>query len=229
MNFSRNPQTCYSTRPSDARATPRDHQCCNERRWEDRTLRREGGALEQRGGPTSGSPPSSRSRCDSGRCRNGPDGRPEAHRESGVRERSESVAGRPRFQRKDAGTCPRPRRHRSDLDRDVRRLDSNLPSGGSVAVRKGSGGPRAPLGAALLAGIKMVLVEGGSTVIWSFLRDGLADELRVFISSRVLGGQSAPTIAGGLGVSSVEGSIPLRLERSERLGDGILLEYTVVR
>ena len=78
-------------------------------------------------------------------------------------------------------------------------------------------------------GIKMVLVEGGSTVIWSFLRDGLADELRVFISSRVLGGQSAPTVAGGLGVSFVEDSIPLRLERSERLGDGILLEYTVVR
>ena len=78
-------------------------------------------------------------------------------------------------------------------------------------------------------GIKMVLVEGGSTVIWSFLRDGLADELRVFISSRVLGGQSAPTVAGGRGASSVEDSIPLRLERNERLGDGILLEYTVVR
>src|SRR2546428_12721114 len=78
-------------------------------------------------------------------------------------------------------------------------------------------------------GIRMALVEGGSTVIWSLLRDRLADELRVFISSRVLGGQSAPTVAGGLGVSSVEGSIPLRLERSERLGDGILLEYTVVR
>jgi len=27
----------------------------------------------------------------------------------------------------------------------------------------------------------------------------------------------------------VEDSIPLRLERSERLGDGILLEYTVIR
>src|SRR5881397_3376517 len=208
MNFSRNPQTCYSTRPSDARATPRDHQCCNERRWEDRTLRREGGALEQRGGPTSGSPPSSRSRCDSGRCRNGPDGRPEAHRESGVRERSESVAGRPRFQRKDAGTCPRAEVLRCGKDQvDLVLLLEQLSS----------------------RGIKMVLVEGGSTVIWSFLRDGLADELRVFISSRVLGGQSAPTVAGGLGVSFVEDSIPLRLERSERLGDGILLEYTVVR
>ena len=78
-------------------------------------------------------------------------------------------------------------------------------------------------------GIRMALVEGGSTVIWSFLQGRLADELRVFVSSRVLGGQSAPTVAGGLGVSFVEDSIPLRFERSERLGDGILLEYTVVR
>src|SRR2546425_845909 len=141
MNFSRNPQTCYSTRPSDARATPGDHQCRNERRWEDRTL----------------------PRAEVLRC-----GKDEV-----------------------------------DLAFLLEHLSSR--------------------------GIRMALVEGGSTVIWSFLRDRLADELRVFISSRVLGGHSAPTVAGGLGVSSVEDSIPLRLERSERLGDGILLEYTVVR
>ena len=78
-------------------------------------------------------------------------------------------------------------------------------------------------------GIKTVLVEGGSTVIWSFLRHRLADELKVFVSSRVLGGHSAPTLAGGLGATSLEDSIGLRLERTERIGDGILLEYSVVR
>src|SRR2546426_5523735 len=133
----RNPQTCYSTRPSDARATPSDHQCRNERRWEDRTLRWEGGALEQRRGHASGSPPPDRSRCDSRRCRNGPDGRPEAHRESGVRERSESPAGRPRYPRQDAGESARPRRYGSDLDRDVRGFGSSLPSGGGLALWKG--------------------------------------------------------------------------------------------
>lgn len=78
-------------------------------------------------------------------------------------------------------------------------------------------------------GIKTVLVEGGSTVIWSFLRHRLADELKVFISNRVLGGHSAPTLAGGLGATSLEDSIRLRLDRTERLGDGVLLEYSVVR
>ena len=77
-------------------------------------------------------------------------------------------------------------------------------------------------------GVRTVLVEGGSTVIWSFLRDGFADELKVFVASAVLGGHSAPTLAGGQGAASMDDSIRLRLDRAERLGDGILLEYAVV-
>ena len=78
-------------------------------------------------------------------------------------------------------------------------------------------------------GIQTLLVEGGSTVIWSFLRAGLVDELKVFVGSLVLGGGSAPTLVGGEGAASLSESIRLSLERSERLGDGILLEYSVVR
>lgn len=78
-------------------------------------------------------------------------------------------------------------------------------------------------------GIRTLLVEGGSTVIWSFLRHRLADELKVFVGSAVLGGQNAPTLAGGKGVERPEDALRLRLERSSQLGDGVLLEYTVVR
>lgn len=78
-------------------------------------------------------------------------------------------------------------------------------------------------------GVRTVLVEGGSTVIWSFLRQGLADELKVFVSSQILGGRSAPTLAGGEGVTSVADSTRLRLDRTRRLGDGVLLEYSVMR
>ena len=78
-------------------------------------------------------------------------------------------------------------------------------------------------------GIGSVLVEGGSTVIWAFLREGLADEVRVFVGSVVLGGASAPTLAGGEGAGSIDEAARLRLDRVERLGDGVLLVYTVVR
>ena len=78
-------------------------------------------------------------------------------------------------------------------------------------------------------GIRTVLVEGGGTVIWSFLHQGLADELKVFIASRALGGRGGPTLAAGRGVASLDDSIRLRLDRVERLGDGVLVEYSVVR
>lgn len=78
-------------------------------------------------------------------------------------------------------------------------------------------------------GVRTLLVEGGSTIIWSFLRERLADELKVFVGSAVIGGQTTPTLAGGNGVESIENGIRLRLERVDRIGDGVLLEYAVVR
>jgi 2,5-diamino-6-(ribosylamino)-4(3H)-pyrimidinone 5'-phosphate reductase len=77
-------------------------------------------------------------------------------------------------------------------------------------------------------GVKTLLVEGGSAIIWSFLRKRLADELKVFIGSRVLGG-SAPSLAGGQGSSSLDDAPRLRLQKLARLGDGVLLEYAVMR
>jgi len=78
-------------------------------------------------------------------------------------------------------------------------------------------------------GVKRVMVEGGSEVIWSFLREGLADEYKVYVGSLVLGGRDAPTPAGGDGAGGLDGAVRLDLERSTRLGDGILLEYRVLR
>ncbi len=74
-------------------------------------------------------------------------------------------------------------------------------------------------------GIRTVLIEGGSTVIWSFLRSGLFDDLFVYIGPCVIGGKSTPTMAGGSGVSSEAEVIPLRIISTSRLGDGILIHY----
>jgi len=74
-------------------------------------------------------------------------------------------------------------------------------------------------------GIKSVLVEGGETVIWEFLRLYLVDRLTVYVAPMVIGGTTSPTMAGGRGASSVDDRIPLHLEKTERLGDGVLLTY----
>jgi 2,5-diamino-6-(ribosylamino)-4(3H)-pyrimidinone 5'-phosphate reductase len=77
-------------------------------------------------------------------------------------------------------------------------------------------------------GVKTLLVEGGSAVIWSFLRHRLADELKVFVGNLILGGQTTPTLAGGEGAKSREDAVRLRIQRTSALGDGVLMEYSVV-
>jgi diaminohydroxyphosphoribosylaminopyrimidine deaminase/5-amino-6-(5-phosphoribosylamino)uracil reductase len=45
-------------------------------------------------------------------------------------------------------------------------------------------------------GIAQLLVEGGPTVITSFLKQGLADEICVYIAPKILGGSGSVDISG---------------------------------
>jgi len=74
-------------------------------------------------------------------------------------------------------------------------------------------------------GITSLLVEGGGSVIWSFLFQRLVDDLYVYIGSLIIGGVSAPTMADGSGVSIEADIIRLLLVDSQRIGDGVLLHY----
>ncbi len=97
---------------------------------------------------------------------------------------------------------------------------------GSVeAVRCGEGRVDLPALLTLLheRGVERLLVEGGETVIYSFLQAGLVDVLTVYVAPFVIGGIRTPTMAGGDGAVTVEQIIDLELEVVERLGDGVLL------
>lgn len=74
-------------------------------------------------------------------------------------------------------------------------------------------------------GVKKLLVEGGGTVIWNFLKNKLVDELYIYIGSIIIGGAKSPTIADGLGIKNENEIISLKLVSSNRLGEGILLHY----
>jgi len=73
-------------------------------------------------------------------------------------------------------------------------------------------------------GIRKLLVEGGETTIWEFLRQKLVGRLTIYVGSLVLGGHG-PTPAGGKGAATLEEALQLKLKRTKRLGSGILLEY----
>jgi 2,5-diamino-6-(ribosylamino)-4(3H)-pyrimidinone 5'-phosphate reductase len=77
--------------------------------------------------------------------------------------------------------------------------------------------------------ISTLLVEGGSKVIWSFLRSRIADEVNIFIGSMVIGGDKSPTPAGGAGAETEKAIVALRLRRMKAVGNGVLLTYEVVK
>ena len=78
-------------------------------------------------------------------------------------------------------------------------------------------------------GIKKLLVEGGSRVIWSFLNSRIADEVYLFVGSMVIGGDEAPTPAGGEGAPDERSIVSLKLKDAKVVGNGILLTYKVVK
>ena len=78
-------------------------------------------------------------------------------------------------------------------------------------------------------GIRSVLVEGGGTTNWEFLRRNLVDEIVVAVSPYVLGGglRGAVSLVEGPGFPSVPDSPKLSLRSARRLGDHVILSYDV--
>jgi 2,5-diamino-6-(ribosylamino)-4(3H)-pyrimidinone 5'-phosphate reductase len=78
-------------------------------------------------------------------------------------------------------------------------------------------------------GVKRLMVEGGGTINFEFLRLGLVDELIIYIAPMIFGGEHAPTLASGLGLARNK-AIALKLENIETHDDGgILLQYKLSR
>jgi diaminohydroxyphosphoribosylaminopyrimidine deaminase / 5-amino-6-(5-phosphoribosylamino)uracil reductase len=72
--------------------------------------------------------------------------------------------------------------------------------------------------------IQSILVEGGSDVITSFLREKLVDKIYVAIASKILGGTQRASWPGGIGVRSMSQALRLKHVRVRRLGADVLVE-----
>ncbi len=78
-------------------------------------------------------------------------------------------------------------------------------------------------------GVRTLLLEGGSTLNYSMLREGLVDEVRVCIAPMIIGGVKAKTLVGGEGVDYMNEAFKLKLEKSYKLGKDLILEYKVIK
>jgi riboflavin-specific deaminase-like protein len=78
-------------------------------------------------------------------------------------------------------------------------------------------------------GIKRLLCEGGGELNDALFRAGLVSQLHLTVCPKVFGGRTAPTIADGLGASSLARATRLELESARRQGDEMFLVYRVLR
>ena len=77
------------------------------------------------------------------------------------------------------------------------------------------------------SGIDSILLEGGGSLNYTFLSEGLADELYAFIAPKIVGGMNAKTPVEGLGVEKMADAITLELKNVLNIGDDVLLKLKV--
>lgn len=72
-------------------------------------------------------------------------------------------------------------------------------------------------------GIASVLVEGGSQVFTSFIKENLFDEMITFISPKILG--CGVPVVGNLGIKQLQKSLKIKINNVEKIGDDVLVEF----
>lgn len=73
-------------------------------------------------------------------------------------------------------------------------------------------------------GVRRIMVEGGGTLNFEMLKEGLVDEIYVAVASKIFGGRNAPTLVDGEGFNFDE-ITDLELINIEKLGEVIVLRY----
>ena len=76
--------------------------------------------------------------------------------------------------------------------------------------------------------IKTILVEGGGTVNWEFIKNNIFDELIVTISPYLIGGNDATSFVEGKGFAKITNSPKLKLKSIKRLKNYLVLNYLKV-
>ena len=104
---------------------------------------------------------------------------------------------------------------------------------GADVVVFGAEGERVPLEAVLAdlgkRDVQGVLLEGGPTLAWSAVEDGLVDAIVLYLSPKLIGGLDAPTVLEGRGFAPVGHALPLRIHSVERVGEDLRVEADVHR
>lgn len=73
------------------------------------------------------------------------------------------------------------------------------------------------------SGITSVIVEGGSGLFTSFVKENLFDDILLFQSPRLLG--TGLSLIGPLGIKSIKNAFKLKINSFEKIGEELLVEF----
>lgn len=76
-------------------------------------------------------------------------------------------------------------------------------------------------------GVRKLMVEGGGEINWNMLTNRLVDEIVVTIAPKIVGGRDATTLVEGNGFSKISNGIKLKLWKTVKNGNEIVLSYKV--
>ena len=74
-------------------------------------------------------------------------------------------------------------------------------------------------------GIKRILLEGGGTLNWSFIKKNLIDEAIVTLTPYILGGKDSVSLVEGTGFKNLEVSTKLKLKKIQKNKNELVLFY----
>ena len=76
--------------------------------------------------------------------------------------------------------------------------------------------------------IETLLVEGGGTVNWEFIKNNIFDELIITLSPYLIGGNNATSLVEGVGFAKIVNSPNLKLKSVKRLKNHLVINYIKV-
>ncbi|MFP4698370.1 MAG: bifunctional diaminohydroxyphosphoribosylaminopyrimidine deaminase/5-amino-6-(5-phosphoribosylamino)uracil reductase RibD [Eubacteriales bacterium] len=73
-------------------------------------------------------------------------------------------------------------------------------------------------------GIDSVLIEGGATLNYSCIKEGVIDKVLAFIAPKIIGGEEAKTPIGGKGIECIDDAITLKGLNINKFKEDIMIE-----
>ena len=74
-------------------------------------------------------------------------------------------------------------------------------------------------------GVKKILLEGGGTINWTFIKQNLIDEAIITLTPYILGGKDSTSLVDGTGFKSLDASTTLKLKKIQKNKNELILFY----